>query len=51
MMQCNGISQDPALVVEEGAEYPRCRKGGIWQAPNIWPRCVEPPRCDPTIGQ
>ena len=36
--------------MESGAEFPRCRKGGFWQEPSIWPLCVEPPRCDPSIG-
>ena len=36
--------------MEPGAEFPRCRKGGFWQEPSIWPLCVEPPKCDPSIG-
>ena len=24
---------------------PRCRRGGNWGAPSVWPLCVDPPRC------
>ena len=37
-------------VVEDNAEFPRCRKGAVWEGPFVWPLCVDPPRCDPLIG-
>ena len=36
--------------MQAGAEFPRCRKGGFWQEPSIWPLCVEPPKCQPDVG-
>ena len=47
-IECN--CTDPSKVVEEGGEFPRCRKGGIWEGPLTWPLCVDPPRCNPDIG-